>query len=375
MAAALAEHQRRLAELAQRARERAVAASRPPPGPAWVRGSTAAAAVVQGGESGVEVLLAPGAKHRRWDQRQAPAHEGGGSGGGPGAEAAHAPPGTAPPPPLPFPGSSSGALGLGAPPPPPRPPSAGGGAAALSSSNVGFKLLKKAGWEEGTGLGAKRQGIVEPVQAANLSKGSGLGFEDPFAAADAFAAAGLGGGGLGGVSGGAAMPVGPGAYAALAELEAAAPPADINPRQRKRWNEKRNKKVRRLKEAITAAEAAGRGPMAAGRGPPLGPPPPQPRVGPSPQHGRPPLPHGPPTDWHDWQPAQHPPAPVWEPPLPPPNFAAQQEVPPPLPPDAPPAAAQQWLWGPPPPPPKGPQWQWQPQEYAEAPPLPPDVPP
>jgi len=39
------------------------------------------------------------------------------------------------------------------------------GHVALPSSNVGYKLLRKAGWKEGSGLGAQEQGSIEPVQA------------------------------------------------------------------------------------------------------------------------------------------------------------------------------------------------------------------
>jgi len=33
----------------------------------------------------------------------------------------------------------------------------------LTEENVGFKMLKKAGWKEGTGLGSKEEGIVAPI--------------------------------------------------------------------------------------------------------------------------------------------------------------------------------------------------------------------
>jgi len=35
----------------------------------------------------------------------------------------------------------------------------------LSNTNKGFELLKKMGWKEGTGIGVKRDGRVNPVQA------------------------------------------------------------------------------------------------------------------------------------------------------------------------------------------------------------------
>ena len=33
----------------------------------------------------------------------------------------------------------------------------------LTEENIGFQLLQKAGWDEGTGLGAQQQGITAPV--------------------------------------------------------------------------------------------------------------------------------------------------------------------------------------------------------------------
>ncbi len=33
----------------------------------------------------------------------------------------------------------------------------------LTEDNVGFKLLQKAGWTEGAGLGAKEEGIIAPI--------------------------------------------------------------------------------------------------------------------------------------------------------------------------------------------------------------------
>eukprot|EP00798_Chlamydomonas_sp_ICE-L_P024772 gene24771-10413_t len=49
----------------------------------------------------------------------------------------------------------------------------------ISQCNNGHKLLKKAGWKEGTGLGAMEQGIVEPIRAAKMSWNRGLGFKAP----------------------------------------------------------------------------------------------------------------------------------------------------------------------------------------------------
>ena len=34
---------------------------------------------------------------------------------------------------------------------------------AIQSDNVGFQMLQKAGWKEGTGLGAASSGIVQPI--------------------------------------------------------------------------------------------------------------------------------------------------------------------------------------------------------------------
>ena len=33
----------------------------------------------------------------------------------------------------------------------------------LTEDNIGFKMLQKSGWDEGTGLGAQQQGITAPV--------------------------------------------------------------------------------------------------------------------------------------------------------------------------------------------------------------------
>ncbi|XP_021293476.1 G patch domain-containing protein 8 [Herrania umbratica] len=52
-----------------------------------------------------------------------------------------------------------------------------GSAAAIGSSNVGFQLLKKHGWKEGTGLGISEQGRLEPVQAYVKNNKRGLGAE------------------------------------------------------------------------------------------------------------------------------------------------------------------------------------------------------
>ncbi|MCD7466510.1 hypothetical protein HAX54_003286 [Datura stramonium] len=49
----------------------------------------------------------------------------------------------------------------------------------IDSSNVGFKLLKKHGWREGTGLGIAEQGRLEPVPAYIKKNKRGLGAEKP----------------------------------------------------------------------------------------------------------------------------------------------------------------------------------------------------
>ncbi|KAH7331621.1 hypothetical protein KP509_20G043600 [Ceratopteris richardii] len=45
----------------------------------------------------------------------------------------------------------------------------------LTSSNVGFRLLQKAGWKEGSGLGASEQGRLEPVDVFIKYDKRGLG--------------------------------------------------------------------------------------------------------------------------------------------------------------------------------------------------------
>ncbi|GLT27300.1 hypothetical protein SLA2020_023080 [Shorea laevis] len=47
----------------------------------------------------------------------------------------------------------------------------------IDSSNIGFKLLKKHGWKEGTGLGVSEQGRLEPVEAYFKNNKQGLGAE------------------------------------------------------------------------------------------------------------------------------------------------------------------------------------------------------
>ncbi|KAJ4784267.1 D111/G-patch domain-containing protein [Rhynchospora pubera] len=46
---------------------------------------------------------------------------------------------------------------------------------AIDSSNIGFQLLKKCGWKEGTGLGASEQGRLEPIETRAKNNKRGLG--------------------------------------------------------------------------------------------------------------------------------------------------------------------------------------------------------
>ncbi|WCJ38961.1 D111/G-patch domain-containing protein [Euphorbia peplus] len=46
---------------------------------------------------------------------------------------------------------------------------------AIESSNLGFQLLKKHGWKEGTGLGVSEQGRLEPLQTYLKNNKRGLG--------------------------------------------------------------------------------------------------------------------------------------------------------------------------------------------------------
>ncbi|KAI4385802.1 hypothetical protein MLD38_003795 [Melastoma candidum] len=48
---------------------------------------------------------------------------------------------------------------------------------AIDSSNIGYKLLKKHGWKEGTGLGIYEQGILEPVETYVKNNKRGVGAE------------------------------------------------------------------------------------------------------------------------------------------------------------------------------------------------------
>ncbi|KAF1878859.1 hypothetical protein Lal_00047531 [Lupinus albus] len=46
---------------------------------------------------------------------------------------------------------------------------------AIDSSNIGFQLLKKHGWKEGSGLGISEQGRIEPVETYVKNNKRGLG--------------------------------------------------------------------------------------------------------------------------------------------------------------------------------------------------------
>lgn len=48
---------------------------------------------------------------------------------------------------------------------------------ALPRGNVGYRLLQAAGWREGTGIGAREQGRLEPLEAEMRPTQAGLGFE------------------------------------------------------------------------------------------------------------------------------------------------------------------------------------------------------
>ena len=51
---------------------------------------------------------------------------------------------------------------------------------SIRSSNKGFKMLSKMGWNEGGGLGKDQQGRVEPVRADVRTERAGLGSEVAF---------------------------------------------------------------------------------------------------------------------------------------------------------------------------------------------------
>uniref|UniRef100_A0A8C8RKW1 RNA binding motif protein 10 n=1 Tax=Pelusios castaneus TaxID=367368 RepID=A0A8C8RKW1_9SAUR len=45
----------------------------------------------------------------------------------------------------------------------------------LGSDNIGSRMLQAMGWKEGSGLGRKKQGIINPIEAQTRVRGSGLG--------------------------------------------------------------------------------------------------------------------------------------------------------------------------------------------------------
>merc|ERR1712045_259867 len=50
----------------------------------------------------------------------------------------------------------------------------------LKQDNLGFKMLQRMGWNEGTGLGADRQGITAPIGRGQQSADKkGLGINNP----------------------------------------------------------------------------------------------------------------------------------------------------------------------------------------------------
>ena len=50
-------------------------------------------------------------------------------------------------------------------------------ALGIPSSNVGYRLLKKAGWREGSGIGAQEQGRQQPLEPELVRGSAGLGYE------------------------------------------------------------------------------------------------------------------------------------------------------------------------------------------------------
>ena len=49
----------------------------------------------------------------------------------------------------------------------------------IAESNVGYQMLKKFGWQEGTGLGIGGAGITAPVNATRRNEAQGLGASKP----------------------------------------------------------------------------------------------------------------------------------------------------------------------------------------------------
>jgi hypothetical protein len=81
-----------------------------------------------------------------------------------------------------------------------QPPSVAEQQGRIDESNVGFQLLKKSGWTEGAGLGARGTGIVNPISAAGgaaVVVTAGAGGRSTHSAG---AESGAGSGGMGGAS-------------------------------------------------------------------------------------------------------------------------------------------------------------------------------
>ncbi|XP_057823792.1 uncharacterized protein LOC131036015 isoform X2 [Cryptomeria japonica] len=51
-------------------------------------------------------------------------------------------------------------------------------ASAIEGSNIGFQLLKKCGWKEGTGLGVAEQGRLDPIETHVKHDKRGIGAEN-----------------------------------------------------------------------------------------------------------------------------------------------------------------------------------------------------
>ena len=54
-----------------------------------------------------------------------------------------------------------------------------GASATMNASNVGFRMLRNAGWNVGEGLGKKNQGATEPLRVTRKTSRRGVGGEDP----------------------------------------------------------------------------------------------------------------------------------------------------------------------------------------------------
>ena len=51
------------------------------------------------------------------------------------------------------------------------------GSVQLDSKNIGFKMLKNMGWNEGLGLGKSEKGNINPVEITTKANKKGLGSE------------------------------------------------------------------------------------------------------------------------------------------------------------------------------------------------------